>query len=316
MTAQHPGSGETVVLAGGSGLIGRALAEDLHADGYRPVVLTRAPAGPDEIRWDGRTLGEWVGSLDGARALVNLTGRSVITRYTGPRRIEIVRSRVDSVRVLGAALRACDRPPPAWLQASSLAIYGDTGDQVLAEGAASGRGFSPEVCVAWEQALNDASRPGTRTVTLRMGLGFARGAGALGQLEQLTRLGLGGTVGRGRQWVSWLHLRDLVRIFRFCLEREVEGVFNATGPEPVRNATLMRELRRAVGRPWSPPVPVPAVRVGSWLMGVEPGLALEGRRGVPRRLTEAGFRFELPALRPALRALFDGPEAQGRLSRR
>lgn len=298
---------ETVVLAGGSGFLGRSLARRLPGWGYEPVILTRSPRSDSlfrEVAWDGRSIGQWAEALEGAAAVVNLSGKSVDCRYTAANRREILESRVRSVEVLGEAVRRCARPPRAFVQAGSLAIYGDT-KALCDEGAPPGKGFSAEVCLAWEKAWGEMQLPaGARSVLLRIGFALGRDGGALEPLARLARWGLGGTVGCGGQMVSWLHIDDLRGMFRWAIERPgIEGIYNATGPSPVTNRALMRSLRKALGRPWSPPTPSCMVRLGARLLRTEPELALSGRRCVPRRFLEAGFRFDYPDLDWALRSL-------------
>jgi uncharacterized protein len=242
--------------------------------------------------------------MDGAEAVVNLTGKSVNCRYTPDNRREIIASRVDSVRAIGQAIRACQRPPSAWVQAASLAIYGDPGPRVCDETAPAGEGFNAEVCMLWEQAFEAVPLPDTRKTVLRIGFVLGERGGVLEPLIRLTRLFLGGAAGSGKQYISWLHVEDLNRIFEWSIERrELEGVFNATGPSPVTNAAFMHALRSALHRPWSPPVPALAVHIGARLMGSEGGLVLEGRRCVPARLIENGFTFKHTELNAALRSL-------------
>lgn len=294
-----------VVIPGGSGFIGGAVTDHLLARGYEVVVLTRAPERYEgrgrALRWDGRTLGAWAESLESASAVLNLAGKSVDTRYTLENRREIVRSRVDSARVIGEAIGACERPPPVWVQSGTLAVYGDAGDRILDETGPPGEGFSVFVSLLWERALAAAETPSTRKVALRIGFVLAGSGGALDRLTKLAGAYLGGTVGSGRQYLSWLHIDDLSRMILEAIEEpDVEGVYNATGPQPVTNRVFMRELRRSLGRPWSPPAPAPAVRIGAWAMGTEPELALAGRRCVPRRFLERGFTFDHPDLAEAL----------------
>lgn len=301
-------TGPRVILAGGSGFLGTALAGELVAGGYQVINLSRSPRNPSgsvtELPWDGRTVGEWARALDGAVAVVNLTGRSVDCRYTAANRRAIIESRVDSVRAIGIAINQCSQPPPAWIQAASLAIYGDAGDLICEEHAPIGEGFSVDVCQRWEAAVDQQVTPHTRKTILRIGFVLGPGGGALSKLARLARYGLGGTVGSGRQYISWLHIDDLNRIFRWAIEREdIFGTYNATGPHPVPNATFMRELRRSLGVPIGPPTPAFLVRVGSFLMSTEASLALTGRRCVPTQLTEQGFIFNYPVLKDALRNL-------------
>jgi uncharacterized protein (TIGR01777 family) len=294
-----------VILAGGSGFLGRALAGELLRQGREVVVLTRAPrrntGGVREAAWDGQSVGEWARLLEGAAAVVNLAGRSVNCRYTRANRREIVESRVNSVKAVGRAIQACAEPPKVLVQAASLAIYGDAGRRVCDESAPVGRGFSAETCLRWEEAFNSFDLPATRKVLLRIGFTLGRGGGALQTLARLARLYLGGTVGGGRQYVSWLHTTDLNRIFMRSIERaETEGVYNATGPCPVTNAEFMCELRCALQRPWSPRVPECFVRLGSFLLRTEAELALAGRRCLPERLVEENFKFLYTNLESAL----------------
>ncbi|HEX8721439.1 MAG TPA: TIGR01777 family oxidoreductase [Pyrinomonadaceae bacterium] len=307
-----------VVLAGGSGFLGGALAEEFGRAGYEPVVLTRRPGSDSRVRqvfWDGRTVGAWARELEGAAAVVNLAGRSVDCRHTPGHRREIVESRVLSVGALGRAIEACAEPPRVFVQAASLAVYGDAGRRLCDESAPAGRGFPAEVCLRWERAFDSLSLPATRKVLLRIGFVLGRDGGALPRLARLARLYLGGTVGEGRQYVSWIHERDFRRLALWCVERpEAAGVYNATGPCPVTNAEFMCELRCALKRPWSPRLPAWLVRLGAFLLRTEPGLALEGRRCIPDRLVESHFKFVYTNLESALADLLtDAPpyESEG-----
>lgn len=299
---------QRIVIAGGSGFIGRSLQRHLHGLGYDVVVLTRSPhiaTGPGRrVGWDGRTLGPWVEEIHGAAAIVNLAGRSVDCRYHEANRRAIRESRVDSVRVLGEAISKVLSPPGVWVQAATTAIYGEAGDTVLDESATPANGFSPGVAKAWEQAFHEVNAPHTRKVLLRISFVLGPHGGALRKLVSLARWGLGGSVGSGRQWVSWIDHRDLERIVAWAIGNDAaEGLYHATSPEPVRNAAFMRELRRAAHRPWSPPAPAWAVRVGSFVLRTEPELALKGRRCVPRRLLDEGFSFEHTDLAATLRGV-------------
>jgi uncharacterized protein (TIGR01777 family) len=298
-----------VALAGGSGFLGRALAKALLRKGYEVVILTRGAqregTGIRYLHWDGETLGDWSQSIDGAKAIVNLTGRSVNCRHTPEHRREIMESRVNSVRVLGEAISRCNQPPEVWIQASSLAIYGDPDDRWCDEDSPHADGFSEEVCKRWEGEFARVEVAGMRKVVMRIGIVLDARAGALPILARLTLFFFGGRVGSGKQYVSWIHVRDLTRMFVEAIERpNIAGVFNATGPNPVTNAEFMRELRRALHRPWSPPVPAWATRIGAFFMRTEPSLALTGRRCRPKRFLESGFHFEFPELRGALADLY------------
>jgi uncharacterized protein (TIGR01777 family) len=296
-----------VVLAGGSGFLGRALTEEFVREGYEVVVLTRKPskvsrARVREVEWDGRNVcASWARELEGAAAVVNLTGRSVDCRHTAANRREILESRVHSVGAVGRAVRACAEAPRVLIQAGSLAIYGDAGTRVCDEHAPAGRGFPVDVCLRWERAFESLELPSTRKVLLRIGFVLGRDDGALPKLARLARLYLGGAVGDGRQYISWLHVRDFCRLVLWCVARQdAAGVFNATGPCPVTNAEFMCELRCALKRPWSPSTPAWLVHLGAFLMRTEGELALTGRRCIPDRLVEMNFKFIYTNLESAL----------------
>jgi len=232
---------------------------------------------------------------------VNLVGRTVDCRKTAANKAEILRSRVDSVAVLGAAVRECARPPAVWVQAGTAHIYGDTEDEILDESSRIGTGFAPEVGVAWEAALREHAPASVRTVVLRISFVMGRNGGALRTLSRLARLGLGGSTGTGRQYISWIHEADLYRIIgRAMADETMRGAYVVTAPNPVSNRDFMRMLRHAVHRPWSPRVPAPIVRLGSIVLRTDPELALLGRRCVPTRLLGEGFVFDYPELDLAL----------------
>jgi uncharacterized protein (TIGR01777 family) len=297
-----------VVLAGGSGSLGRRIADDLAARGDEVVVLTRrvrADLPHRQVPWDGRTVGEWRHELAGA-ALVNLAGELVDRRPTPANVRLLTESRTLPTRALAEAAAGLPDPPSAWLQLSTLAIYGDAGEQVLDESAtpAAGPPQMAGVATAWEEAAATAPA-GVRRVVLRTGVVLDRGTPALDRLAGVVRWGLGGRIADGRQWVSWLHVADFLAVVRLCLDDpSLAGVVHATAPEPIRNADMMAELRRVLHRPrWAPPTPAWAVRVGSIALRTDPALALTGRRCVPARLLASGFRFRHPAFGPAIEDL-------------
>ncbi len=295
-----------VILAGGSGFIGRALTPVLTAAGYEIVVLTRTPpssqTGVVSVRWDGKNLGDWARLLEGSAAVVNLAGRSINCRHTQRNRRIIVESRVDSVRVLGQAIAQSAQPPPVFVQAAGIGIYGDAGDRWCDESAPHGTDFVAEVCERWEAAFAEVTA--TRKVLLRLGVVLGSDGGFFRVLSRLTRLFLGGQIGHGRQFISWIHMADLTHLLRLAIEMpEITGIYNACSPQPVCNAEFMRELRQTLHRPWSPPVPKFAARIGSWLMGSEASLAFVSQRGVPGHFLQQDFQFDFPELRPALHHL-------------
>ena len=302
-TAPH----SRIVIPGGSGFIGRALATHFVRRGDDVVVLTRnAGARTDGVRevvWNGRTLDVWATELDGAAAVINLTGKSINSRHTDRNEREILSSRVDSVRVIAEAVAASDVPPPVWVQASAVGIYGDAGDALCDESAPHGHDFMAEVCEQWEGAFRSALIPATRGVVLRFGVVLGRDGGALPMLARLARLGLGGTVGSGRQYISWIHCDDLISVVERAIRSRMVGPYNASNHVRETNASFMKRLRKAVHRPWSPPAPALAVKLGAFVIGTEPSAALHGQRCVPRRLDEEGFAFAHEDLGVALKGL-------------
>lgn len=301
-----------IVLAGGTGFLGRRLQRVFAAAGYEVVVLSRRA---EDVRppargvtWDPAKFGAWTKELEGAAAVVNLAGKNVNCRATKANRVEILKSRINSVRALAEAVRRCKVPPPVWVQAGSLAVYGDAGPLWCDETAPAGEGFAPEVCQKWETTFFKAPLPPVRRVMLRIGFVLGQEGGALPVLARLARWFAGAPSGNGRQWVSWIHAHDMDRIFLRAVEDPaLEGIFNACTAGPVTNAELMAELRTVYHRPWMPGMPSWMVRAAAWVMGSDGSLALTGRRGLPGRLMETGFRFDYPALGPALDELLLGP---------
>jgi uncharacterized protein (TIGR01777 family) len=297
-----------VVIAGGTGFLGLSLARYLADLGYESVLLSRgaAPPGPwSHAVWDARTVGDWAGHLDGAAALVNLAGRSVDCVKTADHCDEILRSRVESTLTLGRAADGVRNPPPVWVQMATAHRYGDPPESWCDEDAPFGYGFAPFVGAAWEGAFDTAAPAAIRRVVLRTSFVLGRGGGALPRLARLARWGLGGTVGSGTQGISWIHERDMNRLFeRAITDDSMTGAYIATAPTPVSNAEFMRELRRAMRVRLGLPAKGWMVRLAAPLLRTDPELALYGRYCVSRRLKEEGFNFEFPDLRSALTDLF------------
>ena len=286
----------TVVLVGGTGQVGRVLQRHL------PDVRVLSRSGPEG--WDGRTLGPWVSVLEGADAVVNLAGRSVSCRYTEANLTEMLRSRVDSARVIGQAIARLERPPRVWLQASTATIYADTRGPAHDEtgelgGAEPGVpdywAFSVRIAREWEQACFAADLPSTRRVALRSAMVMSpdRG-GVFDYLSWLARVGLGGPVAGGGQYVSWVHDVDFARAVQFLLDGVLSGPVNVCSPHPVPQRELMRELRRAWGHRPGLPATRWMAELGAWVLRSDTELLLKSRRVVPGRLVEAGFAFTHP----------------------
>jgi uncharacterized protein (TIGR01777 family) len=294
-----------LILAGGSGFIGRALAQEFSARGYAVVVLTRSPRqredGVRETAWDGVHPGAWTMLLEGADAIINLAGKNINCPHTPENLRAITTSRVDSVQAIATALDQAKLPPKVWVQASAVGFYGDTADAICDESAPVGNDPLANVCRQWEATFASASLPRTRKVTLRIGFVLGRDGGALPVLCKLTQYFLGGAAGSGRQYISWIHLADLVAMFVAAVEDEkLSGTFNAVGPQAVTNGQFMRELRRVLHRPWSPPAPGLAVKLGARLLGSEASLALVSQRCAPKRFLAGGFKFQFADITSAL----------------
>ena len=301
-----------IVLAGGSGFLGQALARSVLADGYEVVVLSRGAAPPDAIGrfvpWDGKNLGDWKSELEGAEALFNLTGRSVDCRYTKENRDLILNSRVDSTRVLGEAIGACDQIPKVWLNSSTATVYEDRRGDLEPHDETSedfGTGFSVNVARAWEKAFEESSVEGLRKVALRVSIVLGKAGGAFPVMKRFAKLGLGGAQGPGNQWMSWLHIDDWVGVARFLMENQsVDGPVNLAAPNPVSNAFFMREMRKRFA-PLGIGLPAPSlfVRIGAFFMRTAPELVLKSRKVVSATLAEAGYSFKHPDLAQAIRSL-------------
>jgi len=303
-----------IILAGGTGFLGSALAKRFCESEHEVIVLTRAPRGRadkiKELSWDGKSLGEWAELVDGADAVINLTGRSVDCRYTEANRRVILASRVDSTRVLGEAIARSKKPPRVWLNASSATIYKHTFTTPLDEAGETGATpeakdeFSVEVIRQWERALKEAKTPATRKIPLRITMVFSAAGGVFPVLRRLVRFGLGGRMGTGRQFVSWIHIEDFLRAVEWLLAQdEFSGPVNLAAPEPLPNGEMMRLLREKAGLPFGLPATEWMLEVGAVLLRTETELILKSRRVVPERLLAGGFRFHFPEMRAALQDL-------------
>lgn len=297
-----------VVLAGGSGFLGVSFANFLIEKGYEPVILTRGSDtqknGIKYIHWDGQTLDKWQEEIDGSYAVVNFTGKSVNCLYTKKNKEEIISSRVNSVIAIREAINQSQNPPQALIQAGSLAIFGDT-TQLCDENAPHADGFSAHVCKLWEEEFFRETFHKTRQVLFRIGFVLGKDGGALEPLKNLAKFNLGGTIGSGGQYISWLHIDDLNAMILEAIEKaNYQGTYNATGPTPVTNKEFMETLRTAMGKGWALPTPSLIVKLGAYtVMRTDPSLALTGRNCIPKRLLDSGFTFQYTDLSNTLKEL-------------
>ena len=334
-----------IILAGGSGFLGGALARHFGALGWEVVILTRTPkARPDSVRevvWNAKSPSDWLRELEGATAVVNLTGRSVDCRYTAKNRRDIMESRVNSTRVVGEAIAQCKMPPRVWLNSSTATVYThtfgkphDESSQDMDSAADAKDAFSVEVAQAWERTLfeaplgeaarpvaadasplplNQAGSPNrltsaatmTRRVALRtsMVLGLGRNS-VFPVLRRLTRLGLGGRQGRGDQFVSWIHVEDFCRAIEWIINHDdLAGPINQCAPNPLPNEEMMKTFREVCGMPIGLPATEWLLEIGAFFLRTETELIFKSRRVVPGRLLASGFKFRFPSFREALEDL-------------
>jgi hypothetical protein len=288
-------------MTGSSGLIGGALLGRLRREGHHVVALVRRSPDSGEAHWDPALGTIDVGVLEGADAIINLAGVGIgDRRWSAARREAILTSRVSSTTLLCETVARLTTPPPVLVNASAIGFYGNRGDEVLTEDSAAGTGFVADVCRAWEAATSRAQEAGARVVHLRTAVVLARHGGALARQLPLFRLGLGGRLGRGDQWLSWISLRDEVRaIFHILGEGSIAGAVNCSSPAPVTNAQFTRALGRAMHRPAALVVPGPALRLALGRQLADE-LLLTSQRVMSTRLETSGFSFEDPSLDEAL----------------
>jgi uncharacterized protein len=306
-----------IVIPGGTGEVGTLLARAFRNDGHDVVVLSRSPKDADwrAIGWDGETLGDWANEIDGADVVINLAGRSVNCRYNDENKREIMASRLNSTRVLGQAIAAASDPPKVWLQMSTATIYSHRFDAPNDEATGIIGGnepdapeswkFSIDVATSWERAAIDAPTPHTRKVLLRLSILMSpERSGTLDLLLSLVRFGLGGKAGSGRQYMSWIHDRDLVRSVYWLIDHdEISGPVNLAAPNPLPNREFMKTLRDACGMPFGLPAFEWQLAIATFLMRTESELVLKSRRVVPKVLTDSRFEFEFPDWRQAAQDL-------------
>lgn len=301
-----------VVVFGANGFLGRYLTRHFARRGREVVAVARRREGWSGdgmfLEWDGRRAGPWALALEGAGLVVNLAGRSVNCRYHAANRREILASRVDSTRAIAAAIRACRVPPRVWMNAATATWYRHAEDRPQDEWRGEpGEGFSVEVAQQWEEAFfGEATPAATRKLALRTAMVLAREPGSvLEVLAGLARLGLGGSMGSGRQRVSWIHLEDWLEAIEF-LERDplADGVFNLSAPQSPTNREWMAAIRTRLGMPLGLPSPHWLLELGARLRATETELVVKSRWVAPRRLREAGFRFRWPELDAALADLW------------
>jgi uncharacterized protein len=313
-----------MVIPGGAGHLGQIVARHLHAKGSAVTVLARTTAvAPWRVAWwSGTNLGDWTRELEGADVVINLAGRSVNCRYNAGNRREILESRIQTTELLGEAIRKLRRPPRLWINASTATIYRHSLDRDMDEATGELGGyeadapdswhFSIEVATAWEKSLFAANTPRTRKIALRSAMVMsAERRGTFDLLLRLVRFGLGGTCGSGKQFVSWIHEDDFVRVLDYLIaHEEFEGPINVASPNPLPNEDFMAILRKAWGASAGLPVSKWMLEIGAFFLRTETELILKSRRVVPGRLLTSGFKFHFPEWRCAAEDLVQSGRRQ------
>jgi uncharacterized protein (TIGR01777 family) len=294
-----------VILAGGSGFLGKCIIDHFSSN-TQIIVLTRGEPRNNEnvqyVQWDGKTLGSWAEIFEGTDVLINLNGKSVDCRYTERNKKLIYSTRLLATEVLGKAIQQCENPPKLWINSSSATIYRHALDRSMDEETGDiGTGFSVDVCQQWEKTFKCIQTVSTRKVAIRTAIVLGKGGGALTPLRNLAKLGVGGKQGPGNQYFSWIHERDFVNIIDFISEHdELTGELNVSNPNPITNEHVMRALRKAVGVPFGIPMPTWVLEFGAMLIRTETELVLKSRRVVPKRLLDAGYKFQFTTIEDAL----------------
>ncbi|MGB1204549.1 MAG: TIGR01777 family oxidoreductase [Chitinophagales bacterium] len=302
---------ENIIIFGGTGFIGLSLAKHLKAKGMNPILIARnRPKNLSEYqfeKWNAIEIGDWINVLDGAKAIVNLAGKTVDCIKTPDNCDLILRSRVDSTKTIGKAITMVKNPPKIWVQMSTAHIYGDPPTQICTETSTTGYGLAPFVGKAWEAAFLDSIPRETRGVRLRTSFVIGKNGGALSSLQQIVRLGLGGTVGSGTQGMSWIHEYDMNElIYKTITDDSFNGVYISSAPNPVSNKKFMKLLRKKMRIPIGLPSPEFIIRIGAKMVfRTDPELVLYGRYVKSERLEKKGFQFKYADLEAALEDLIN-----------
>jgi uncharacterized protein len=293
-----------ILVSGSSGLIGAALLSALQTSGYEVTCLVRsAPSGKGRIEWDpAQPLASE--SVSGFDAVVHLAGESIVGRWTEVKKHRIRDTRVQGTRSLAEALAAAPQRPRVLISASAIGYYGDRGEETLREDSSSGEGFLSEVCREWEGAAEPAAKAGIRTVQMRFGVVLSRSGGALQKMLPPFRMGVGGNLGNGRQWMSWIDIDDVVGVVQHISKTDsLRGPVNVVAPTPVQNAEFTKILASVLSRPAIFPMPAFAARLVFGQMGDE--LLLASQRVEPAELIASGYVFQKPDLRKALESILN-----------
>lgn len=284
-----------IIVFGGSGFVGLESAKYFKDKGYDVIIVSRTSKDklPFETWiWDGKTLGEWAEKFQSDDVIINLAGYSINCVHNEKNRKLILDSRIDSVEILNKAIAQSVTPPKLFIQAGSLAMFNNTG--ILSdENAPTSHGFTAEVSIKWEEAFYNTHLENTKKVFARFGFILGQNGGAYPMLIKLTKSFLGGSAGSGKQYLSWIHIEDVIRIFDYCIASDIAGSINVCNPSPSSNKDFMKALRHSVGRPWCPPAPAFMIKlIARNILKTAPSLILDSTKAKPSALLNHGFKFE------------------------
>ena len=298
-----------VVIAGGSGFLGNELVHHYENVNCEVVVLTRGKSKLvrkiNYVHWDAVSEGDWEDYLNDTDVVINLTGKTINCRFTDANKFEIINSRVNATRILQTAINKLDKKPSLWINASAASIYGqENGDLMTEDNLERGDDFSAKVAQSWENAFFDDKSSDVRKVALRISLILGKNGGVFPVLRKLTRFGLGGKMGNGRQNFGWVHVTDVIRLIDFIIKKEeISGPVNCVSVSTPTNKEFMRSFRKALHMPFGLPQPKILLKIGSLIIGTESELILASISAYPKRLIESGFKFKFDNAQDALNDL-------------
>jgi uncharacterized protein len=289
-----------IVLAGGTGFVGKYLQQKYIALGYEVIIISRQIS---HVNWNDKT--KIIAALENASMLINLAGKSVDCRYNEKNKKEIYDSRIDTTNTLGEAILQCMNPPPLWINSSTATIYRHSEDRAMTEATGEiGTGFSVGIATAWEKTFFDFSLHKTRQIALRMAIVLGKDGGVIHPLKNLVRFGLGGKQGKGNQMFSWIHIEDVFRIIEFVKTNEhITGAINTSSPNPITNTQLMQLFRKNMNMPFGLPAPTWLLKIGAVIIKTETELILKSRWVIPQKLIDWGFTFTYTTVDDALKEI-------------
>ncbi len=297
-----------IVIAGGSGFLGQIIVERFKEKSEEIVLLSRSSkTQQDNVRtvvWDAKNTGDWTKELSGADMLINLTGKSINCRHNEANKKELLSSRIDATEILGKAIEACEQAPKLWINASAAALYIPGSKPNTENDSNFGNGFMEEMCIRWEESVFKSKCPQTRKIIMRITLILGKSGGVFPVLMDLTKKGLGGKAGSGKQMMSWMHEDDFLNAINWFIKNEnANGVYNMASPQPISNKDFMALLRKNTNALFGLPAPAFAIRLASVFMQTEPGLVLNSVHVLPQKLLDNGFHFEFAKAEDAIASL-------------